>query len=114
MMEALAAAGEEALDEAPRPRALDQLDLEIADGEVGPEKLWRVPVAYFPWTIQARRKVLEEEGERPIDRAHRDRDVIDAKLWRDHRRKLREPRNRVNSRSRLDFRAQGTTVSARP
>ncbi len=43
MMKAFAATGEEAIDEAPRPRALDELDLEIADGEVGPEEFRRIP-----------------------------------------------------------------------
>src|SRR5438552_16143896 len=39
MVRALAAAGEEALDEAPRARALDQLELPVADEEVGPDEL---------------------------------------------------------------------------
>jgi hypothetical protein len=84
MMKTFTATGEEALDEAARPRTLDELDLEIADGEVGPKKLLTV----FARAIQPRRKMLEEEGERPIDRVYRDRNVIDAKLRQNHRRKL--------------------------
>jgi len=105
MVKAFAAIGEETIDEAPRPRALDELDLEVADGEVGPEEFRRIPIAFFPGAIQSRGKMLEEKGERLIDRTYGDRHVVDAKPRQNHRRKLREQGDRVNSWSRLDFRA---------
>jgi hypothetical protein len=45
VVEALAAPADEPLDEASRAGALDELDLEVADREVGPAKFGRVAVA---------------------------------------------------------------------
>src|SRR5207249_5010232 len=62
MMRALAAAGEEALDEAPRARALDQLELPVADEAVGPDGL--VIVAGARLDSHAAGERAAEEGER--------------------------------------------------
>ena len=114
VVEPFTASGEEAFDEAPRPRTLDELDLVVADGEVGPKEFRRIAVPLPSGTIQPSRKVLEEECERLVDRAYGDRRVIDSELRGRHLRKLGEPGNRVNSPSRLDFRAPSTSVSGTP
>src|SRR2546425_447873 len=76
MMHALAAAGEEALDEARRARALDQLELPVADEEVGPDEL--VIVAGARLDAHADGEHTAEEGERGGEGPDRDRDVVDA------------------------------------
>src|SRR5207245_10928450 len=75
MMRALAAAGEEGLDEAPRARALDQLELPVADEEVGPDEL--VIVAGARLDSHADGEHAAEESERVGDGADRDRSVVD-------------------------------------
>ena len=76
MMHALAAAGEEALDEARRARALDQLELPVADEEIGPDEL--VIVAGARLDAHADGEHAPEEGERRGDGLDRDRQVVDA------------------------------------
>src|SRR5206468_5189293 len=76
MVRALAAAGEEALDEAPRARALDQLELPVADEEVGPDEL--VIVAGTRLDPHADGEDAAEKGERRGDRLDRNRHVIDT------------------------------------
>src|SRR3989441_2627931 len=76
MMHALAAAGEETLDEARRARALDQLGLPVADEEVGPREL--VIVAGARLDAHADGEHTAEEGERGGEGPDRDRDVVDA------------------------------------
>src|SRR5262249_7487727 len=77
VVEPLAPAGEEAFNEAPGTRALDQLELEVADEEVGPGEL--AIVARPRLDPHADRQGAPEEVERRRDRGNGDRDVIDAK-----------------------------------
>ena len=74
MVPALAVYGEEALDEASRARALDQLELPVADEEVGPDEL--VIVAGARLDSHADGEHAAEESERGGDGADRDRHVM--------------------------------------
>src|SRR5262249_39792775 len=73
-----AAPGQKPIDEAPRAGALDELDLEMSDREVGPGELRPLAVSSLLRLVRFCRKVLEKEIECPIDRADGDRDVVDA------------------------------------
>src|SRR5207244_9391665 len=76
MMHALAAAGEETLDEARRARALDQLELPVADEEVGPHELVIVAGARLDTHVDGEH--APEEGEGRGDGPDRDRHVVDS------------------------------------
>src|SRR5439155_1551141 len=76
VMKSLAAAGEETLDEARRARALDQLHLAAREPEPL-EGVCAVPAALLrPRRLD--REEAPEPAERRVDRAHRERHVIDA------------------------------------
>jgi hypothetical protein len=76
MMQPLAALVDEALDEAPRRRALNELELEVPDEEIAPRVV--VGVARQPLVQRHGRKVAAEEGERRLHVADGDRDVVHA------------------------------------
>jgi hypothetical protein len=75
VMEALTPAREETLDEAARLRALDQLELPVADVEVAPPEL--AIVSGHRLDAHDRGQEATETGERGRDRGDRDRDVVD-------------------------------------
>jgi hypothetical protein len=78
MVKSLASLSEKPLDEARRTGALDQLDLETSDREVGPGELASFAVSSLLRLVRSHREVLAKKIARPIDRTYGDRDVVDA------------------------------------
>src|SRR5207249_10713021 len=75
--------GEEAIDEGRRAGALAQLELPVADEEIGPDEL--IIVAGARIGVHADGEHAAEEGERRGDGPDRDRHVVDAESGKGRR-----------------------------
>jgi hypothetical protein len=82
VVQPLAAFVDEALDEAARPGALDDLELEVADVEIAPGVV--AGVARLTLVHHHDGKVSAKERQRGVGVPHGDREMIDA-----HRRRLK-------------------------